>query len=56
MSEERIILSEKPEDLPKAVEWGREKQRKILNEKSVQIADVLMEEMTPLILQRKESK
>jgi hypothetical protein len=33
MSEERVILSEKPEDLRKAVEWGREQQQKnIFNE------------------------
>jgi hypothetical protein len=55
MSEERVILSEKPEDLRKAVEWGREQQQKILSEKSEQIADALMEQMTPLILQRKSS-
>lgn len=53
MNEERVILSERPEDLKKAVEWGREQQRKILNEKSERIADALMEKMTPLILQRK---
>jgi hypothetical protein len=56
MSEERVILSEKPEDLRKAVEWGREQHQKILSEKGVQIADALMEKMTPLILQRHESK
>jgi hypothetical protein len=56
MSEERVILSEKPEDLRKAVEWGREKQQKILREKGEQIADALMEKMTPLILQRKGLK
>jgi hypothetical protein len=55
MSEERVILSEKPEDLRKAVEWGREQQQKILSEKGEQIADALMEQMTPLILQRKSS-
>ena len=33
MNDERVILSERPEDLRKAVEWGREQQRKILNEK-----------------------
>jgi hypothetical protein len=54
MSEGRIILSEKPEDLRKAVEWGREKQQQILSEKGEQIADALMEKMTPLILKGKE--
>ena len=33
MNDERVILSERPEDLRKAVQWGREQQRKILNEK-----------------------
>ena len=32
MSEERVILSERLEDLKKAVEWGREQQKKILND------------------------
>ena len=53
MNEERVILSERPEDLKKAVEWGREQQKKIMNEKSERLADALMEKMTPLILQRK---
>lgn len=53
MSEDRVILSERPEDLKKAVEWGREQQKKIMNEKSERLADALMEKMTPLILQRK---
>lgn len=53
MNEERVILSERPEDLRKAVEWGREQQKKIMNEKSERLADALMEKMTPLILQRK---
>jgi hypothetical protein len=56
MSEERVVLSEKLEDLRKAVEWGREKQQKILSEKNEQIADALMEKMTPLILSRNMSK
>lgn len=55
MNEEHVILSERPEDLRKAVEWGREQQKKILNEKSQRLADALMEKMTPLILQRKRS-
>lgn len=53
MREERVILSEKPEDLKRAVEWGREQQKKIMNEKGEHLADVLMEKMTPLILKRK---
>ena len=56
MSEERIILSERQEDLQKAVEWGREQQKKILNDKGERIAEALMEKMTPLILQRNTSK
>ena len=52
MNDERVILSERLEDLRKAVEWGREQQRKILNEKGEQLAEALMEKMTPLILQR----
>ena len=44
MNEERVILSERPEDLKKAVEWGREQQKKIMNL------------MTPLILKRKTLK
>ncbi|MBR5565769.1 MAG: hypothetical protein IKW08_06365 [Roseburia sp.] len=56
MNDERVILSERPEDLRKAVEWGREQQRKILNEKGEQLAEALMEKMTPLILQRNTTK
>lgn len=52
MGEDHIILSERPEDLKKAVEWGREQQKKILNDKGERIAEALMEKMTPLILQR----
>lgn len=51
MGIERVILSEKPEDLQKAVEWGRQQQQKILNEKSEYLADALMEKMTPIIMQ-----
>lgn len=52
MGVERVILSEKPEDLQKAVEWGRQQQKKILNEKSEYLADALMEKMTPIIMQK----
>ena len=53
MNKERVILSERPENLKKAVEWGREQQRKIMNEKSERLADALIAKMTPLILHRK---
>ncbi len=56
MNGDRVILSERPEDLKKAVEWGREQQKKILNEKGERIADALMEKMTPLILQRNNTR
>lgn len=56
MSEEHIILSERPEDLKKAVEWGREQQKKLLDDKGERLAEALMEKMTPLILQRKTLK
>lgn len=39
MSEERVILSKKPEDLKEAVEWGREQQKKILNDKGERLAE-----------------
>ena len=54
MDEKHIVLSEKLEDLLKAVEWGKEQQRKIMDEKGEEIADALMEKMTPKILERKE--
>lgn len=54
MTEDHVILSEKLEDLLKAVEWGKEQQRKIMDERGEEIADVLMEKMTPKILERKE--
>ena len=56
MSEERVILSERLEDLKKAVEWGREQQKKMLNDKEERLAEALMEKMTPLILQRNTQK
>ncbi len=55
MGIERVILSEKPEDLQKAVEWGRQQQQKILNEKSEYLADALMEKMTPIIMQNDDT-
>ena len=54
MTEDHVILSEKLEDLLKAVEWGKEQQRKLMDERGEEIADVLMEKMTPKILERKE--
>lgn len=50
MMEEHVILSERPEDQLKAVEWAREQKKKILDDKSRRIADALMEKMTPLIM------
>ncbi len=52
MMEEHVILSERPEDQLKAVEWAREQKKKILNDKSRHIADELMKKMTTLILQQ----
>lgn len=51
MSDDRVILSERPEDLMKAVEWAREQEKKIQNDKGEKLAEALMEKMTPLILQ-----
>ena len=56
MHEEHVILSEREEDLKKAVEWGREQKKKIMNDKSKRIADALMEKMTPLILKNNMQK
>lgn len=56
MIEEHVMLSERPEDQLKAVEWAREQKKKIQNDKSRHIADALMEKMTPLILQRHKTK
>lgn len=43
MSEERVILSERLEDLIKAVEWGREQKKKLLNDKGKRPAEDLKE-------------
>ena len=56
MTEEHVVLSERPEDQLKAVEWAREQKKKILDEKSKRIADALMEKMTPLILNNNAQK
>ena len=39
MSEERVILSERLEDLIKAVEWGREQKKILLNDKGERPAE-----------------
>ena len=56
MTDEHVILSERPEDQLKAVEWAREQKKKILDDKSKRIADALMEKMTPLILKNSAQK
>lgn len=43
MIEEHAVLSERPEDQLKAVEWAREQKKKILDEKNHRIAGELME-------------
>lgn len=50
MNEERVVLNERPENLKKAAEWGRERQKKIMNEKSELLADAFMEKITLLVL------
>lgn len=56
MYEDHVVLSERQEDLQKAVEWGRKEKRKIMNDKNKRIADALMKEMTPLILKNNLQK
>ena len=56
MMEEHVVLSERPEDQLKAVEWAREKKKKILDDKSRRIADALMEKMTPMIMKNSVQK
>lgn len=56
MMEEHAILSERPEDQLKAVEWARDQKKKILDNKSRKIADALMEKMTPTILENDSQK
>ena len=56
MTDEHVVLSERPEDQLKAVEWAREQKKKILDDKSRRIADALMEKMTPLILKNSAQK
>lgn len=56
MGEEHIILSERLEDQLKAVEWARAEQQRLQKEKGDRISKELMDKMTPLILQRRESE
>ena len=56
MTEEHVVLSERPEDQLKAVDWAREQKKKIPDDKSRRIADALMEKMTPLILKNSAQK
>ena len=44
MRDERVILSESPEDLKKAVEWGREQQKKMLNDKGERMVEAVSKE------------
>lgn len=48
--DEHVVLSERPEDQLKAVEWAREQKKKITDDKNRRIADALMEKTTPMIL------
>lgn len=50
MMEEHVVLSERPEDQLKAVEWALEQQKKITDDKKRRIADALMEKRTLMIL------
>jgi hypothetical protein len=56
MGEDHIILSERLEDQLKAVEWARKEQKRLQKEKGDRISKELMEKMTPVILERQESK
>ncbi len=56
MLEEHVILSERPEDQLKAVEWAHEQKKKILDNKSRHITDALMKKMTSLILKKQTQK
>lgn len=54
--DEHVVLSERPEDQSKAVEWAREQKKKITDDKNRCIADALMEKMTPLIMKNSVQK
>lgn len=53
---EHIVLSERPEDQWKAVEWAREQKKIIADSKTRRLADALMDKMTPLILKNNVQK
>lgn len=52
--EEHTILSERPEDQLKAVEWARAEQKRNLKEKGERLSKELMDKMTPFILGQQE--
>ena len=52
MNEEHVILSERPEDQLKAVEWARDQKKKILDNNSQRIANALMEKVTPINIEK----
>ncbi len=52
MKEEHVILSERPEDQMKAVEWARDQKKKILDNKSRRIANALMEKVAPINIEK----
>lgn len=54
--EEHIFLSERYEDLLKAVEWAKAEQARILKEKGERLTKELKEKMTPIIMQAKKDK
>ena len=54
--DEHVVLSERPEDQLKAVEWARKQKKKVVDDKSRRIADALIEKMTPLIMKNSVQK
>ncbi len=56
MEMEHVILSERPEDQYKAVEWAKREHERILQEKSKQIAVELRKEMAPMIKKSREAR
>ncbi|MGN0241971.1 MAG: hypothetical protein ACI4CS_09820 [Candidatus Weimeria sp.] len=50
------ILSERPEDQKKAVEWAKEEQARIKHDKGEEIADRIMAKLTPQILKQNTGK
>ncbi len=53
---EHVILSERPEDQYKAVEWAKREHERILREKSKQIASELRKQMAPMIKKSREAR